>query len=99
MALVTVEGIFHNGQVQLAEKPDGVEGARVIVTFLTSNGAERVAVGRDAGTETAGVPDKEREQAVQSVLEDMESGLHLGGGPYYTVREELYEERLKRFDR
>ena len=99
MALVTVEGTYRDGKVELAEQPDGVEGARVIVTFLTSNGAERSVVDRDAATETASIPNEEREQAVQRVIEDMESGLNLGGGPYYTVREELYEERLKRFDR
>lgn len=99
MALVTVEGTYRDGKVELAEKPDGLEGARVIVTFLTSNGSERSVVDQDAATETASIPNAEREQAVQRVLEDMESGLNLGGGPYYTVREELYEERLQRFDR
>jgi hypothetical protein len=35
--LKTVEGIYRNGQVELAETPEGVGGeARVLVTFLSS---------------------------------------------------------------
>jgi hypothetical protein len=30
----TVEGIYRDGKVELLEAPDGMEGARVIVTFL-----------------------------------------------------------------
>lgn len=36
----TVEGVYKQGKVELAEVPDGVEGSRVIVTFLPNgNGA------------------------------------------------------------
>ena len=41
----TVEGIYKQGKVELAEVPDGVEGSRVIVTFLPNgNGANGVPV-------------------------------------------------------
>ena len=33
--LLTVEGIYTNGKVELAETPTGVKQARVLVTFLT----------------------------------------------------------------
>jgi hypothetical protein len=36
MILLTVEGTYKNGKVELAETPTGVEGARVLVTFLRS---------------------------------------------------------------
>jgi antitoxin ParD1/3/4 len=34
MILLTVEGTYNNGKVELAETPEGVEGTRVLVTFL-----------------------------------------------------------------
>jgi hypothetical protein len=38
MALISVDGIYKDGRVELAERPEGVEGpARVIVTFLPTN--------------------------------------------------------------
>lgn len=33
--LTTVEGIFRDGRIELREPPPDVEGARVLVTFLT----------------------------------------------------------------
>jgi hypothetical protein len=36
--LKTVEGVFHDGKVELDEIPAGVKEARVIVTFLPKNG-------------------------------------------------------------
>jgi hypothetical protein len=32
----TTEGVYKNGSIELAEKPDGVAYARVLVTFMTS---------------------------------------------------------------
>ena len=32
--LLTVEGIYSDGKVELTEKPTGVEHAKVLVTFL-----------------------------------------------------------------
>jgi hypothetical protein len=34
MELVTVEGVYRNGQIELSERPDGMDQARVMVTFL-----------------------------------------------------------------
>jgi len=38
----SVEGVYKQGKVELAEVPEGVEGSRVIITFL-SNGSAPVA--------------------------------------------------------
>jgi hypothetical protein len=39
MALKTAEGIYKDGKVELAERPDHVdEAARMLVTFLASSG-------------------------------------------------------------
>ena len=32
--MTTVEGVYKNGQVELLEKPVGVQESRIIVTFL-----------------------------------------------------------------
>jgi hypothetical protein len=37
-----------------------------------------------------------REQALQRIFARLDKGMNLGGGPYYTSREELYEDRYKR---
>lgn len=37
--LLTVEGVYKDGKVELAEKPAGVKQARVLVTFLTTETA------------------------------------------------------------
>jgi hypothetical protein len=34
MDILTVDGVYENGRVELKEKPEGVEKARVRVTFL-----------------------------------------------------------------
>lgn len=44
--LTTVEGIYRNGHVDLAKKPDGVcSEVRVLVTFLESAGIDLRQVG------------------------------------------------------
>jgi hypothetical protein len=35
--LKSVEGIYRDGKIELLEKPQDVEGARVIVTFLPNH--------------------------------------------------------------
>lgn len=37
--LLTIEGTYKDGKIELMETPPGVQQARVIVTFLTSNKA------------------------------------------------------------
>ncbi len=49
MALLTIEGHYENGQINLKEAPAGVEKARVIVTFLdieADEEARRAAIAR-----------------------------------------------------
>ena len=36
--LTTVEGVYKQGKVELTEVPEGVEGSRVLVTFLPPGG-------------------------------------------------------------
>jgi hypothetical protein len=86
MALMTVEGIYKDGKVELAERPDHVDGAaRVLVTFLTSSGHR----GKPLASEY-----QDRETLRQQAFARMRAGIHLGGPPY-PKREELYD----RFDR
>ncbi len=64
MSLLTVEGLYQDGRVELTEHPVGVQRSRVMVTFL----------GDDDGV------DRERRQAAgQSLLADMRRGLSFGG--------------------
>ena len=86
MALLSVEGTFRDGGVELAERPAGeAEGARVIVSFLPAP---------DPG-DPAPVPEEDdRETRRQRAFARMEEGIDFGGAPY-PKREELYD----RFDR
>lgn len=91
MALVTVEGIFRDGKVELAETPAGVDGeTRVLVTFLP---APETVPGADR---TISEPSP-RKAAIDRVMKRMKEGIPLGGPPY-PKREELYDrvERLIR---
>ncbi|MBE9193000.1 hypothetical protein IQ230_22135 [Gloeocapsopsis crepidinum LEGE 06123] len=46
--LVSVEGIYHNGRVELREAPNNIpEGTRVIVTFVGSNEIDLESQGID----------------------------------------------------
>jgi hypothetical protein len=44
--LKTVEGIYREGHVELSERPEGIEEAKVLVTFLPQSqaGSERRAL-------------------------------------------------------
>jgi len=77
--LTAVEGIYENGEVELLERPEGLQRARVIVTFLPPPPAE---------------PSREREEARERMLNQMREGIPLGGPPYPT-REEIYERDPK----
>ena len=86
MPLLTVEGIYKDGKVELTEQPTHVEEkARVLVTFLAPNGA-----GEKAAVEES----QDRETLRQRAFQQMREGIHFGGPPY-PKREELYD----RFDR
>jgi hypothetical protein len=86
MPLLTVEGIYKEGKIELTERPSQVEeAARVLVTFLPSIApVEKSAVDES----------QDRETLRQQAFAQMEKGFHLGGPPY-PKREELYD----RFDR
>ena len=86
MSLLTVEGIYRDGKVELSERPDSVKAAaRVIVTFLPAGAPV---------PETAPGADVDRETLRQRAFARMREGMDLGGAPYPS-REELYD----RFDR
>ncbi len=80
MGLLTVQGIYKGGKIELIEQPDHVdEAARVLVTFLPPSGSpEQTTFGEDPA----------REELRQRAFARMKEGIHLGGPPYPT-REEL----------
>jgi hypothetical protein len=87
MMLLTIEGTYKNGKVELAETPAGVEGARVLVTFL--HPAESIK------PDVLTIGELNRQKLRERVLARIEMGFHLGGSPY-PRREELYE-RIDRY--
>ena len=47
--LTTIEGVYRNGQIELAEQPSGIgAGARVLVTFLSPGEIDLASRGTDA---------------------------------------------------
>ncbi len=80
MSLLTVEGIYKEGKVELIECPEHVEeSARVLVTFLPPGAAESI-----------GDKHQDRETLRQRAFARMRQGVHLGGSPY-PKREELHD--------
>ena len=58
--LLTVEGIYKDGKVEVSEKPDGMKQARVLVTFLTSEtttSCRRMSYGQFAGKQVSSEED------------------------------------------
>jgi len=90
--LVTaVEGVCKQGRIEVSSIPRGMEESRVVVIFLPSHNGDETA------TEIGELNDSHLKQktAAESVLQRMKSGFHLGGGPYYGDREEIYD-RIER---
>lgn len=86
MSLLTIEGTYKDGKIELTEHPDWLgEETPVLVTFLP---------GRSPGAAPKAGVDPDREALRQRAFARMEEGLHLGGPPYPT-REELHD----RFDK
>jgi hypothetical protein len=86
MSLLTIEGTYKDGKIELAEHPDWLGGETpVLVTFLPGT--------RPGATPEVEV-DHDREALRQRAFARMEEGLHLGGPPY-PRREELHD----RFDK
>ena len=53
MVQITIEGIYENGRVKLAEKPGGVKRAKVIVTFFPEVEAGEEQEGQQASAPIA----------------------------------------------
>jgi hypothetical protein len=87
MAMLTVEGVYRDGRVELTERPlDVAERARVLVTFLPETGP---------GSDVAGeVTLQEREMMRQKAFAQMEEGINLGGPPY-PKREDLHDRHKR----
>jgi hypothetical protein len=108
MALLTVEGVYREGKVELGETPVGVgEPARVLVTFLpapSTTEAEGHPMHRanSDGDQAvmATLPDQEnaRHAALQRLLARLKQGIDFGGPPY-PKREELYDRINRSGDR
>ncbi len=97
----TIEGTYHGGKIDLPEVPEGIEHARVLVTFLDEQPSVESTAGSEAVlTKVDDVPQSgpERDALVEEILAEMEEGFDLGGRPYPT-REEIYNERLDELDR
>lgn len=85
MSLLTIQGTYRDGRIELAESPEGLdEETPVLVTFLRRPGSGA------ASTEGS---DQDRETLRQRAFARVEAGLHLGGAPY-PRREDLHD----RFD-
>jgi hypothetical protein len=89
MMLQTIEGIYRDGKVELAEQPTNVTEARVMVIFLP---VEPAAEGQ---AQPAQDRDEARRAAGRRLLALLDEGDHLGGPPY-PKREELYD-RVNRY--
>ena len=64
MALLTLEGVYEDGKIELDEQPLAVKRARVMVTFLPD----------EKGTEAAA-----RRAAGQRLIARMRQGVNFGG--------------------
>lgn len=73
--LTTVKGLYENGRIELAEQPQGVERAKVYVTFLVDEPE---------------APKSAPANALDSWLTFLREGLPLGGPPY-PKRDELHD--------
>ena len=84
MPLLTVEGMYRHGKIELSERPDDIETAsRVLVTFLPPVNSSEKAVEELA---------RNKEARRQQAFARMKEGLHLGGPPY-PRREEPHDRR------
>jgi len=87
MALLTLEGVYENGKIELKERPTDVKKARVLVMFLPDE-----SVGETEMREAT-----RRREAGERLLETMQAGINFGGEAFN--REEIYEERIKELER
>ncbi len=82
MALLTVEGVYKDGKVELSERPGSVGSpSRVLVTFLPAE------IPPSGPLPESG---EDRETLRRRAFERMKEGISLGGPPYPT-REEIHD--------
>jgi hypothetical protein len=82
MALLAIEGIYREGNVELKEKPVGIDSARVVVTFLPDGSATEA---REAA----------RRAAMERLFAQIGEGINFGGR---FDRNALYDERMQELD-
>ena len=84
---MTIAGVYREGKVELAERPEGlVESAPVLVTFVP----EGARVEPTPMVPPVDEAEAARRAAGERLLEMLREGLNLGGPPY-PKREELYD--------
>lgn len=89
---MTILGIYRDGKVELAERPEGLaESAPVLVTFVP----EGTRIDLTTPAPSADEAKAARRTAGERLLKMLREGLDLGGPPY-PRREELYD-RHERF--
>src|SRR5882724_11117380 len=105
MALITIEGVYENGRVELAQHPEGANRAKVMVTFLTETSAGRtkpvrkggVSQGQDKSTPVAG------ERYPQTLRDEYKAlihkKLHRSMTAEEAVRLETVRAEINRMDR
>ena len=81
MGLLTLEGIYKNGKIELCEPACGVEESRVTVTFLDAE---------------ARVSAERREELRKEFIAHLGVGIDFGDMPFPS-REEMYAGRLDKF--
>ena len=82
MTLLTVEGIYKEGKVELSEMPaEAPVQARVLVTFLPVEGAQGQRIPSES---------EAREDVLARIFADMKAGIDFGSSPH-PKREELYD--------
>jgi hypothetical protein len=82
--LLSVEGKYEDGRIELVEAPPGVRKSRVVVTFLEP-------------PVDSEFPLTHRREAGDRLLARLEAGIDFGGARFN--RGELYAERLDRIAR
>lgn len=81
MGVLTVEGTYRDGKVLLDEKPSFALDDSRVLVTFVP-----------AAEDSAG----SRNELLARITAHMDSGFKLGGAPY-TTREEIYDERIRRF--
>ena len=87
MAHTMIEGEYTDGKIELNAQPPGIGKAHVYVIFVEDE-------------TTQAEKEQERKESIAQMVATMRSGIRsLNGGPYYTSKEELYEDRMDKLTR